>query len=201
MRSSRLLIKSWRRPESESAGVFVGGLANSTITLLTVRRVTAPVVAFPAYTLAVGMVNGTGPRSESLAYPMLWCFRQFIELSCKRVIRIGLALGMFDNASSALSALRDHDLYCLWELAKPVLAIVSFGDIESDFFRRVNDVVAELQRLDPRSTAFRYSTTQGGTPSLGSKMLVLRVTRLVDNMDVAMNWLSETIEMLKRRTR
>jgi hypothetical protein len=51
------IVKSWRRPESESAGVFVGGLANSTITLLTVRRVTAPVVAFPAYTLAVAIIQ------------------------------------------------------------------------------------------------------------------------------------------------
>jgi hypothetical protein len=154
-----------------------------------------------AYTLAVGMVNGTGPRSESLAYPMLWCFRQFVELSCKRVVRIGLDIGTFDNPSSARLALRDHDLHCLWKLAKPVLEIASLGDIESDFFRRVNDIVLELQRLDPRSTAFRYATTQCGTPSLGSKMLVLRVNRLVDNMDVAMNWLSETIDMLKRRTR
>jgi len=153
-----------------------------------------------AYTIAVGMVNGTGPRSEALAYPMLWCFRQFVELSCKRIIRIGLELDMFDDTLDAASALSRHDLHSLWELAKPVLESVSLGDIESALFRRVNDIVAELQHLDPLSTAFRYATTLGGTPSLGSKMLVLRVNRLVENMDVAMNWLSEMIQMLQRRT-
>jgi hypothetical protein len=51
------IVKSWQDPESESSGVFVGGLANATITLLTVRRPTAAVVAFPAYTLVVAVTQ------------------------------------------------------------------------------------------------------------------------------------------------
>ncbi|MFI5040847.1 MAG: hypothetical protein ACHQNA_03185 [Acidimicrobiales bacterium] len=51
------IVKSWSEPESESASVFVGGLANSTITLLTVDRLTAAVVAFPVYTLAVAITQ------------------------------------------------------------------------------------------------------------------------------------------------
>jgi hypothetical protein len=51
------IVKSWGEPESESASVFVGGLANSTITLLTVDRLTAAVVAFPVYTLAVAITQ------------------------------------------------------------------------------------------------------------------------------------------------
>jgi hypothetical protein len=43
------VIKSWRRPESESAGVYVGSCINAVIALLTVKHVTAYVVTFPLY--------------------------------------------------------------------------------------------------------------------------------------------------------
>ena len=42
------LIKSWRRPESESASVYIGSFANAVITLLTVKHFSAPVVTLPA---------------------------------------------------------------------------------------------------------------------------------------------------------
>lgn len=62
------VVKSWRQPESESANVYVGSMANAGLTLLTVRHVSAPVVAFPLYilvltTLQVLLVAGrAGPR-------------------------------------------------------------------------------------------------------------------------------------------
>jgi hypothetical protein len=152
-----------------------------------------------AYTIAVGMVNETGPRGESLAYPMIWCFRQFVELSLKRIISIGIDLDFYDDGLDVRKEALGHNLDALWYRAEPVLRLVGLGDLSSDFFRRVNDIIAELHGLDPRSTAFRYATTQQDTRSLGSKHLVLRVNRFVDNMDVAMNWLSESIQMLERR--
>jgi len=64
------LVKSWRRPESESASVYVGALASAAITLLTVHRVSAPVVAFPLYIVVIALVEVAlvagrlGPRSR-----------------------------------------------------------------------------------------------------------------------------------------
>ena len=62
------VVKAWRVPESESANVYLGGIANAGITLLTVDRVTTAVVAFPIYILVVAtllfvLVAGrVGPR-------------------------------------------------------------------------------------------------------------------------------------------
>ena len=42
-------VKSWRRPETESASVYVGSAINAMITLLTVKHVTAAVFVFPLY--------------------------------------------------------------------------------------------------------------------------------------------------------
>jgi hypothetical protein len=62
------LVKSWRAPDTESAGAYVGSLANAVLTLLTVTTVSLAVVAFPAYiaaitTVEVVLVGGrAGPR-------------------------------------------------------------------------------------------------------------------------------------------
>jgi hypothetical protein len=62
------LIKSWSRPESESASIYLGSFANAVITLLTVKHVSAAVVTFPLYIavfalMEVVLVGGRlGPR-------------------------------------------------------------------------------------------------------------------------------------------
>ena len=65
------LIKSWRAPETESAGAYLGGLANAVLTLLTVTAWTAAVAAFPLYiaviaSIELAFVGGRiGPRLRS----------------------------------------------------------------------------------------------------------------------------------------
>ena len=62
------LRKSFRWPETETAAAYAAAAANAAITLLTVKRVTTAVVAFPAYILIVAsletvLVAGrVGPR-------------------------------------------------------------------------------------------------------------------------------------------
>ena len=51
------LVKSWRRPESESANVYLGAFASAVITLLTVKHISAPVVAFPLYIAVLAFVE------------------------------------------------------------------------------------------------------------------------------------------------
>jgi hypothetical protein len=65
-------VKSWSRPETESFSAYAGAAVNAVITLLTVRRFTAPVAAFPLYiaiiaTLEVVLISGRiGPRMRRL---------------------------------------------------------------------------------------------------------------------------------------
>lgn len=51
------VVKSWRRPESESASVYVGSCINAVITLLTVKHVTAYVVTFPLYIAVLAFIE------------------------------------------------------------------------------------------------------------------------------------------------
>lgn len=51
------LVKSWKRPESESASVYIGSFFNAVITLLTVKHLSAPVVTFPLYIAVIAFVE------------------------------------------------------------------------------------------------------------------------------------------------
>jgi hypothetical protein len=66
------LVKSWREPETETASAYAGAAFSAVITLLTVTRVSAPVVTFPLYIAVVASVEVTlvagrlGPRLRRL---------------------------------------------------------------------------------------------------------------------------------------
>ncbi len=51
------LIKSWRQPESEHASIYIGSFLNAAITLLTVKQVSAAVLAFPLYIAIMALVE------------------------------------------------------------------------------------------------------------------------------------------------
>ena len=51
------VVKSWKDPGSETAVLYVAGLANASITLLTIQDWTLAAVAFPAYILVVGSIQ------------------------------------------------------------------------------------------------------------------------------------------------
>jgi hypothetical protein len=67
------IVKSWRHPSSESGALYVGGVFNGGITLLTVDHFTASLVAFPLYIflmaglVAVLVLGRVGPRVHALA--------------------------------------------------------------------------------------------------------------------------------------
>jgi hypothetical protein len=62
------IVKSWQEPDSESTGIWAGGLINASLTLLTLHRLTYTVAAFPGYSFVVAatqlvLVGGQlGPR-------------------------------------------------------------------------------------------------------------------------------------------
>jgi hypothetical protein len=47
------VYKSWLRPDTETAAIYVGAVFNAGLTLLTVKHWTTPLVAFPLYILVL----------------------------------------------------------------------------------------------------------------------------------------------------
>ncbi len=91
------------------------------------------------------------PRDhDNLVYPILYCYRHYIEITLKEIIEkhgqwIGVTLSK-----------RDHKLPELWGLFLRI-AIEYHNDPSDDAALAVSACIDELAQVDPSSVAFRYA--------------------------------------------
>lgn len=94
---------------------------------------------------------------DALVYPIIFSYRQFIELSLKYLIAAyGGIVGVGENWKT-------HDLATLWRAFKSMLDRYGHDDPDAgdDF---VAKIVAEMAKVDPRSSSYRYPVDNSGVP-------------------------------------
>jgi hypothetical protein len=94
-------------------------------------------------------------QRDSLIYPIIFNYRQFIELSLKYLIATyGHTVGIQANWQS-------HDIAFLWSVLVKVQA--EYGDDDRDHTNPVvAKIIAEFSKIDPDSYAFRYPVDRSG---------------------------------------
>lgn len=94
---------------------------------------------------------------DALVFPIIFNYRQFIELSLKYLIAIyGHTVGVPANWKS-------HDLSALWKTFMEVLD--GYGHAPSDQTNSVvAETVAEFAKVDPSSFSYRYPVDTKGNP-------------------------------------
>ncbi len=112
---------------------------------------------------AAALLLATEPsdsKHASLYYPMLYCFRHFVELSLKSLLTVYTTLaGEEPNAG----LLRSHSLGSLWQEAKRLIDDAEGMKRSEDETGRVVDrCLNELNEADKSSQAFRYPTSTTG---------------------------------------
>lgn len=90
-------------------------------------------------------------------YAALFCYRQFIELSLKRLIE-EFGKGRVHEPKNT------HDLIRLWE--RFIFIVGERGNKEWVGLDTVQRLVAEMHEADQKSDGFRFPTTTDGTPVL-----------------------------------
>lgn len=101
---------------------------------------------------------GTANERDSLVLPILFLFRHYLEIRFKDLIVYGLAL-----SGKKAQWRHGHDLPALWVEVKLVCEAV-YGQSLARQLEKIEVCVAELSRLDPDSTAFRYPRDSKGKP-------------------------------------
>lgn len=112
--------------------------------------------------LAVEHALSTGHDQDYLVYPIVFGYRQYLELRLKGLVRD--ASRLLDEADPSPKLMGGHRLSPLWAVVRPLLDRIFSGG--SDQLDRIGDRVNEFEAMDPDSFAFRYATTKRGTPSL-----------------------------------
>jgi len=114
---------------------------------------------------------------DSLVFPIIFNYRQFLELALKyQLATFGPAVGIEPNWNT-------HRLDHLWGAFVSMLKCYGTSDPdEADPI--VEEIVLEFAKIDPRSDSYRYPVDRKGNP-LPVAYSELHLPRLADVMDAA----------------
>jgi hypothetical protein len=144
---------------------------------------------FTAEQLACKILSLYG-EGEPLVYPMLYCFRHFLELSFKRIIALGAEVSYCEEPR------KNHDLRTLWSIARDVIESAPFVDLEWERIY-IEHLVEEFSRIDETSTALRYATNRDGRPSLGESVMKVNVPVISEHMSYVGSSLNQYVRMMR----
>jgi hypothetical protein len=108
---------------------------------------------------------------DQLVYPIVFCYRHYLELELKYIINnYGRLVGVPPNTE-------DHDLEELWPAARRVITL-DRPETADPAIDAVEAAIAEFSKIDPSSFTFRYPTDKKGQPiAIGVEHLDLEQLR------------------------
>ncbi len=121
-------------------------------------------------------------HSDLLVYPLVFCWRQYLELTLKEMVAMVRAL----SGKKGSANLHKHHLMPLWNELKGHLPGLGarFAEIEA-----VGKTIARLVDYDPDSLAFRYPVDKQGGTTQSDIPLHINLKFLNDTMQGIANWL------------
>lgn len=124
--------------------------------------------------LLVKHIEERSAGQDALVYPILFLYRQYLELELKDIIQSARRLQ--DEAGGFP---KTHRIDELWAVCHRLLSQISPGDsVES--LKEIGRLISEFSSVDPMSMAFRYPEDKNGNPSLpGISHINLRNVREV----------------------
>lgn len=105
-------------------------------------------------------VNDERRYQDVLIYPIVFLYRQYLELAIKDLIRHGRRLlDIYEPFP------KTHRINTLWNICSALLSKISPGDSEREI-KEIGRLLEEFCKVDPTSEAFRYPEDKNGHPSL-----------------------------------
>lgn len=114
---------------------------------------------------------------DILVYPIVFLYRQYVELRLKAIIKEGHALLEERGGFPA-----HHKIWDLWCVAKKISTRVFANEKEPPVFDCVEHVIREFARIDSGSFAFRYPTTKRGDKTLEG-VTHINIRRMAEHID------------------
>ncbi|HEX20244.1 MAG TPA: hypothetical protein ENG78_05435 [Acidiferrobacteraceae bacterium] len=110
--------------------------------------------------LLVKHIEDYSCSQDILVYPILFLYRQYLELAIKDLIRQGRKL-----QDIAEPFPQTHQIDELWKICSKLLSEISPGD-STEEQDHIDRLINEFCQVDPTSMAFRYPEDRDGNPSL-----------------------------------
>jgi hypothetical protein len=110
-------------------------------------------------------------EADALVYPIVFCYRQYLELMLKDTLMEAHLYHGIDEPFDAKHPLLHH-----WKPLRPLLEKRWPGDPEP--LDAVEEILRQFDEVDEGSFAFRYSVTRQGAPSLPDEMQHINLRNL-----------------------
>ena len=124
--------------------------------------------------LLVVSVETRSAGQDTLVYPILFLYRQYLELEIKDTLRISRRLLDIDGDFPM-----HHRINDLWNDLHVLLERISPGNSSAEL-KQIARLINDFAKVDPQSMAFRYPVGKSGLPSLpGLTRINLRNVREV----------------------
>lgn len=138
---------------------------------------------------------------DFLVYPIVFLYRQYLELRVKELIHISSRL-----LDQNIDIPRDHNLLSLWRKVSPNIEQVWPDSQTKSHLEAIEDRLKELCSIDPGSYAFRYPEDTKGAPTLAGmrhinlrwlKDVVQAISNILDGSSLGMGeYLNAKHEMM-----
>lgn len=112
--------------------------------------------------------EGTAGERDTVVLPILFLFRQYLELRFKDIIVYGHVL-----SDQQAQWRHGHDLDRLWAEVQHVCSTVYESPLPTEFVT-ITDCVSDLRQIDPNSESFRYARDRNDRPIFEHVVVGLR---------------------------
>jgi len=122
-------------------------------------------------------VIDTRNHRDTLVFPIVFNYRQYLEVRCKEIIMLGKLL-----SDEMPEFPHKHTLRVLWDTCRPIIAAHEPSASETDL-EAIDEAIAEFDVVDPESYSFRYPVDRKGNLSIPADLHVINLRQLRDGMD------------------
>jgi hypothetical protein len=124
--------------------------------------------------ILVQHVIDTRSDRDTLVFPIVFNYRQYLELRCKEIIQVGRVL-----ADETPDFPRTHDLHALWNLCRRIITDGEPNASNSDL-EAIDEAIAQFSAVDVKSESFRYPVDRQGNNSISDALHVINLRQLRD---------------------
>jgi len=128
-------------------------------------------------------VIDTRDHRDTLVFPIVFNYRQYLELRLKELIVVGRTLS--DEAGEFPPT---HNLRTLWDTCRVIIAQSDVGATDADF-DAIDDAITQFCAADSGSDSFRYPVDRDGNPSIPDHLRVINLRQLRDRVDALATFL------------
>lgn len=112
----------------------------------------------------VNEIKDTGYQINFLIYPVVYLYRQYVELTLKIATSQARVL-----AGEGSEFPTNHKISEIWIELKGRIKQCDYG-IESKQLNEVDEIIVEFAKFDPESFAFRFPRSKKNAPSVGAPL-------------------------------